>query len=1216
MRLREVFQFEIGYTLRRPATWLYAAILFALSYALVANFDGGGAVHVNAPEELAWVSVMLGMFGLLITAALFADAALRDVDAGMDPLLFTSPLAKAEYLGGRFLAALTVNAAVLAMIPLALVVSTLVNRDAEHYGPFKLAAYSGPFLLFLLPNLFLVGSLLFAVAIRTRKTIPVYLTTIAFIIVNMMILANGGGIANPLLAALRDPLGISALMEVSRYWTTSERNTQLIGFPATLVLNRALWFGIATSILVLLYNRFRFSHGDASGSRGRRWGRKVAYGMAAEVPESARAVTVPHVDGVFDRKTWVWQTLTVARNALEEIAASRTFLVALLGVTGLSLIWGWNVGETLFESSTWPLTSLVAKTVLSTRVGPVIFLLIAVYAGELAWKDRDAGVSEIADAAPVPEGALLAGRFLALVTMLIALQVVFLIAGMLLQAFHGYYHFEFGVYFKILFGLNLVGYVLLAALGMTIHVIVNQKYLGHIVVLMAFVLTVFADNIGIHHHLLIYGTDPGWSYSDMNGFGSFIGRFLWFKLYWAAWALLLAVVAHLLLVRGRESGVRNRWRVARQRFAGPVIRTAGLACALILVLGGFIFYNTNVLNEYTSPEQAGLLQANYERRYARFEGVPQPTIVAADLRVEIYPDEPGVDLRGTYRLVNRTSAPIDSVHLYISPELTTRALAFDGGSTSVLADTDVGYHIHTLERTLQPGDSIALTFDVGIRPRGFPNTPMQTDIVENGSRFDRRWLPVIGYQRMFALSGSEQRKRFGLAPQSLLPPWDDVGGRLVRQTLTDADVVQVKTVIGTAADQIAVTPGTLRRSWTENGRRYFEYETEAPVSFGMNVYSGRYAVLEDQWKDVKLSILHHPSHTFVLDRAVKSMKASLEYFTAQFGPYPHGHLRLVEFPSYGGFGIAHPNTVGFAEDYFFGRVREGELDMPFYGLAHEIAHQWWGGLIKGAMVQGHGFLSESLANYSAMMATERTYGPEAARRVYDFQMERYLLGRATQSREVPLLDVEDQPYINYRKGAIAMYTLREHVGEEPVNRALRRYVEKHRDAGPPYPTSRDLYAEFREVTPDSLQGLLVDWFENVTLWDVQTERARVEPAGSGTYRVTLDVVAKKMRASSVGKETEAPMDETVEIGLFPASDEEALGAPLHLQRYRIRSGKSTLTIIVPKEPGRAGIDPYNKLIDRNRNDNVADVEVIGGDGRPSPRRTRFSSASAGARAKA
>jgi hypothetical protein len=195
---------------------------------------------------------------------------------------------------------------------------------------------------------------------------------------------------------------------------------------------------------------------------------------------------------------------------------------------------------------------------------------------------------------------------------------------------------------------------------------------------------------------------------------------------------------------------------------------------------------------------------------------------------------------------------------------------------------------------------------------------------------------------------------------------------------------------------------------------------------------------------------------------------------------------------------------------------------------------------------------------------------------------------------VPLLEVGDQPYIAYRKGAIAMYTLREHIGEEAVHTALRRYVDKFR-AAPPYPTSLDLYAELRAVTPDSLNHLLTDLFETVTLWDVRMQRAVVEPTGTGEFRVTLEVWAKKVRADAVGKETEVPMDEFVEIGVFAPGEGDSLGTPLHLQRHRIRSGQQTIRITVPREPGRAGIDPYRKLIDRDGQDNVFEVKAAGAD---------------------
>jgi hypothetical protein len=248
-------------------------------------------------------------------------------------------------------------------------------------------------------------------------------------------------------------------------------------------------------------------------------------------------------------------------------------------------------------------------------------------------------------------------------------------------------------------------------------------------------------------------------------------------------------------------------------------------------------------------------------------------------------------------------------------------------------------------------------------------------------------------------------------------------------------------------------------------------------------------------------------------------------------------------------------------------------------------------MVGGPPVRGAAFLSESLANYSAMMVTEKTYGLEAARKVYDFYMERYLRGRATQAREVPVLEVEDQPYTAYRKGALALYTLRDHIGGDAVNGALRRYFEEYRDAVPPYPTSLDLYAELRTVTPDSLQPLLTDWFETITLWDVSTERVVVEPTGTGEYVVTLDVVARKMRADGEGNETEVPMEDLVEIGIFAPGEGGGLGEPLYLQRHRIRSGEQTIRITVAQEPAGAGIDPLRKLIDRRRDDNVVAVET-------------------------
>jgi len=167
---------------------------------------------------------------------------------------------------------------------------------------------------------------------------------------------------------------------------------------------------------------------------------------------------------------------------------------------------------------------------------------------------------------------------------------------------------------------------------------------------------------------------------------------------------------------------------------------------------------------------------------------------------------------------------------------------------------------------------------------------------------------------------------------------------------------------------------------------------------------------------------------------------------------------------------------------------------------------------------------------------------------------------------------------------MALYVLREHIGGEAVNTALRRYFERFRE-GPPYPTSLDLYAELRAVTPDSLHGVLTDWFETITLWDVEARSASVEPTGTGEYVLTLDVSARKVRADGSGNETEVPIDDVVQIGVFAAGE----GEPLYLEWHRIQSGDQTIRVTVPRPPARAGIDPYDLLIDRNRTNNVVAV---------------------------
>ena len=629
-------------------------------------------------------------------------------------------------------------------------------------------------------------------------------------------------------------------------------------------------------------------------------------------------ISTPELQRKFGFATHARQTCAIAWTAFGTIAKSPASLVPLAVTMLVVLLMRALVeirGVPFLPRTGHVLTVLAAPVADNPRLPWVLIpLLIVFYAGELVWRERDAGLSEIADASPVPEWALFLGKFLGLSLVLVMWMALVAAAGVLGQMRMGYFDFEIGLYLRILLGIQLIDYILFALLVFVVHAVVNQKQIGYLVALIAYGVIAFPSNFGLEHHLLIYGSGPRWTYSDIRGFGPSIGPWLWFKLYWAAWAVLLAVAGKLLWVRGTERSLRSRLQLARHRSTRATAGVAALSVAMIAALGGFIFYNTNSLNRYRTASEEAEQRAEYERRYGKYAGVAHPTLASTNLRVEIYPDRREAEIRGTYVLANASSAAIDSIHVTTVPGVETGAVSLDRQAAPVLVDDDLGYRIYALEKPLQPGDSLQLSFEVHVAPHGFRNNGVDAFVVRNGTYFTNRdWLPAIGYQRNRELNGAGVRRRYGLARRPAVPSLDDAGARRVR---VGGDPINFEAIVGTAGDQIAVAPGALRRTWTEGGRRYFHYVADVPINNQYGVFSARYAMHEEQWNPsagsgpaVAIQIFHHPGHAGNLGRMLASVRASLDHYTRQFGPYPYSYLRLIENPVRG-MGVADGSRDG------------------------------------------------------------------------------------------------------------------------------------------------------------------------------------------------------------------------------------------------------------------------------------------------------------------
>jgi aminopeptidase N len=237
-------------------------------------------------------------------------------------------------------------------------------------------------------------------------------------------------------------------------------------------------------------------------------------------------------------------------------------------------------------------------------------------------------------------------------------------------------------------------------------------------------------------------------------------------------------------------------------------------------------------------------------------------------------------------------------------------------------------------------------------------------------------------------------------------------------------------------------------------------------------------------------------------------------------------------------------------------------------------------------------LAETMAHYGALMIGEKRYGREPIHRFRELLLHNYLVVRQNRrTEEVPLLRSNDQEYIHYDKGALVMYALREAIGEERLNEALRRLFARHAFGGPPYPTTRDMLREIEAVTPAQLRGLLQDLVEEITLWNLRARDGHVQSDLAGGYRVTFTVEAAKLKADATGRDKAVPMSHLIEVGVFADAD---LREPLYLQKQWIRSGTQTITVTVPRQPARAAIDPYNNFIERDaleraRTNNVVEL---------------------------
>ena len=1191
-----ITRFEVRYQLRNPVFWVAIAIFFLLGFGITAseNVSLGtpGSVHENSPYAISIATAVLTLFYLFIVTAFVANAIVRDDTSGFAPIVRATPVSKSQIIFGRFLGGLIVAWIGYLAVPLGMAIGSMMPWvDPETVGPQRLSYYTWNYFVFALPNIFLTSALLFALATVLRSMMASYIGAV-LLVMGYLVTSSivGQKIEYRDTFAHWEPLGTGALREATRYWTQSELNSRLVELGGTILFNRI--YAILLGCLFLALTVWRFSMSERAPSK-----RKLRRLAKREAKAARIAAVAPTLGGeavaARDANPSRWaQLMSRLRIETRQVLTSPGLIVLTLFGIGNTAAALW-LGQSTYGTSDYP---TLAATIGNVRGGfGIIAILIAVfYGGELVWRERDRKLNEILDSTPVPAWVMTVPKIAAIFLVLLIVNLGGMATGLFYQLVQGAREFGIADYIGWFIIPAAIDGLLIAILAVFAQVLSPNKYVGWAIMFVWFVGGIFLSNMGYSNPLYNYGSSPFVPLSDFNGTAGFWKGGAVLQLYWAFFALILAVIAHLLWPRGTDLGLRVRSRRMVRTAGGiPMVLVAGAAVAMFAT-GAYAYYNIKVLNSYQTSDEAEKFSADYERKFLKYETLPRPTLTDVKLDVQLFPKERRLLVTGRYDLRNMTSAPIRDVHVRKGNQ-DLEFLRLDlAGARLVSDDEKFGYRIYRFDRPLAPGATTTLTFQSRLWRRGFRATSQATDVIGNGTFVNNfAFGPIIGMNRQNLLSDRAQRRRQGLPPELRPAKLEDL--KATARNYIGTDWVNSDITVTTDAGQTPIAPGSRVSDTTANGRRTARFVSPAPILNFFSIQSADYKVAEREHNGVNLVVFYNPGHDWNVQKMLRAMGASLDYYRANFGPYQFDYARIIEFPGYASFAQAFAGTMPYSESIGFNANTNDpeKIDFTTYVIAHEIAHQYWAHQVIGADMQGGTLTSETLAQYSALMVMKHMYGPDQIRRFLKYELDNYLSGRKGEAvEELPLERVENQAYIHYRKGAVAMYLLQERLGEAAVNRALARFDAKFRFKGAPYLRSVDLIDEFRKEakTPEQ-QQLITDLFERITLYDLKVTDASTRKTGS-EWTTTLTISANKYYANGKGAETKAKLDEPIEVGLFTARP--GLGAfsaknVIVMGRERLHDGSQRITVKSKVQPSFAGVDPYNFYVDRNSDDNVKDV---------------------------
>ncbi len=1141
-RAAAVFRLELAHTLTRPLFLFLVALLLLLSFGLsrgnvtIVSGDasvGGTKAWITSEFAFAFVlSTLVGVVYAFFLGIASGLAVVQDDECNVSELLQSTPLSPREYAWGKFLAVLAGFGAALGLhLLFAVLFNQLVPNPhtAEIRGPFELANYLRPALVFAAPALVFFGGVAFWLGERTRRPLLVFLFPLAVFLLSIFFLWEWSpSWLDPRLnraLMLIDPSGFRWLNET---WFRLDRgarfyNTARVSLDAGFLASRAAFLGLGLGAVRLAERGLaRRRRGTAAVARGtdavtRGTSLPEAVTAAAVTAEAVTAdvvtagvVTATEVPaagpmalpdaggrpapplaalGMRSRPPGLWSgSLPVARAELRNLFGSPGVyvfgvLILLQTVLDSAVALGPFDTEVLVTPG-----YLAAKTLgyLSALLCPLLMF----YTVESIERDRSTGLAAIALATPTSTPSLLLGKGAANGVLAAAVMAITFAGCAAVLLFQRTVPLAVGPFLEV-WGLLLVPTLLAwTAFVVAVQTVFARRAVTYGICLAALAYTGYRAGTGRINWL---GNWPLWNavrWSDLGGLFEIDRRALVLsRLGAVGLAALCAAVAVRASRRREPDAIGTLHRLAPLPLARQAWRLAPFAAAPLLA-GALL--GVAVLDGFEGGVTQKRQKDYWKQNLGTWRDSPIPALAAVDLDVALEPERRWFHTRGSYRLWNDRDAALARFALTAGPHWRKVTWTLDGRPYK--PEDRTGLYVIAPPRPLAPGGRLTVGFDCeGTLPAGISKNGGQVRefILPSGvvlTSFTPSFTPLLGYVEEIGVDKDNRYEPRVYPPDFYLGKTDAGFGSnspfTTRIRVTAPAAYTVNSVGVLESDQVAA------------GRRTVVWSSDQPVRF-FNIVAGRWQVRRGQGT----AIYYDRRHPYNIAAMGRALDAARRWYSEWFYPYPWRELKVSEFAAHAFYAQGFPTDITFSEGIGFLTKSDLATDAVFVVAAHESAHQWWGNLVTPGKGPGADLLSEGMSHFSTLLLMDQVNGAAARIELAKRLEERYGRNRHPDA-EHPLVEIDGSrsgdTTVTYDKGGWVFWMLLQHLGRDRDLAGLRHFIAAWKD-NPDHPVLQDFIAAMRPFAADpaAYDDFVRQWFFSVVVPEYQLRDARRRRVAGG-----------------------------------------------------------------------------------------------------------------------